>query len=270
LVVVNVKVPVRAAVVVFACTDAVMAALLEPLAALEVNHAADDETLQVVFEVTDTKVEVAETGADQEVGLIVSVGYPGCDTCTWAVAGGDPEVVCNVTVAERGDGVVFAAAVNVTAAFPVAPVEFNVNHVAEDEAVQLAFDETEIEVDAAATDGTDQDDGVGVTYGVPLPGCVTVTFAVATGLPNVVENVTVPVLINAPVLGVAVKVTTLFHPESVAPAFIWPNPDVGVTVSQEESEVAVQVIFDKALVVMEDPAAKGDHEMAAVGEDVDD
>ncbi|MCL2783089.1 MAG: hypothetical protein FWD80_03840, partial [Propionibacteriaceae bacterium] len=170
-VVVKVIVAVRAGPV-FAVADMVIDWVPDdPDVMLSVAQLASDVPCQVVLEVTKRNAEVADevgidhTGTDTD-NVDADEDAPGWVTATVRETALPSEVVVTVTVADLAEVVVFAAACNVKAPFPVPDVGLTVSHVALDDALQVVFDVTVTDVEPALDEPTGHDDIDRVNDGV--------------------------------------------------------------------------------------------------------
>ena len=209
-VVVKVSVAERVDVAVFAAAVRVTVWLPFPEFVLVVNQVADEDTLQVVFDVTEVDVDAPAATGDQvdkprlNVGVTVAAA-PACDTVIVLVCVGLPVVVVNVSVAERADVAVFAAAVRAMSRFPVPDFVVVVNQSAEDDTLQFVFEVTDAEVDEPVAAG-DHEDKFRFNVGA-IPSCHTVNVLVCVGLPVVVVNVNFAERVEVIVFAAVVRVT---------------------------------------------------------------
>ena len=227
---VNVTVPVRVEVPVFATTDNVTVADDDPDAAPTVNQEASDDAVQLALEVTDTDVLAAfAPGTHQDCDKTNAF----CVTDTTL----DTLPFVNVTVPERAEVPVFATTDNVAVADVDPDAGLTANHDALDDAAHADPPETDTDVlDASAPGNHDDDD-------TPNATCVTDTVF---DTPTLV-NVTVPVRAEAPVFAAA---------DRLAVADV--DPDVGLTVNQVALDDAVQLALEVTDTDVLDALALGD------------
>ena len=204
-VVVKVNVAERADVVVFAAAVRVMFWFPVPVFVLWVNQSADEDTLQLVLEVTDVEVDAPVAAGDHDDRPRLNVApAPACETTIVMARVGLPAVVAKVSVAERADTAVFAAAVTVTVWLPLPELVLVVNQPADDDTLQVVFDASDVEVDPPPAAG-DHEDEPRVSAGA-TPACDTDIVLVCAGLPLVVVNVSVAERAPVAVFAAAVKV----------------------------------------------------------------
>ena len=213
-----------------------------------VSQSAEDDTLQVVFDVTDVEVDALAAADDHDDEPRVNVGAsPACDTAIVLVCVGLPVVVVKVNVAERADKAVFAAAVKVVLWFPVPDFGLVVSQSAEDDTLQVVFEVTVVRRDNPPACG-DHDEKARSNVGV-APACDTVIALACVGLPAVVVKVNVAERADAVGFAAAVKVTFWFP----VPAFVF-------VVNQSAEEDTLQFVFDVTDVEVDAPLATTDHE----------
>ena len=183
----------------------------------------------MVFDDTcvDTCAALADGTAHDEIPTVNTgvVLVPGCDTAIVLVTAGEPDVVMNVTIADRDKVVVFAAADTVTVPLLDPDAGDIVTHAWFDDTDHVVFDDTLADICAALADGTDHAVVSTVNTGAGLtPGCVTVTVFVVTGPAWVVVNVNVA--------------------ERVAPELYAANTYTEVSPVPEVGDVVNHVVFD--------------------------
>jgi len=150
---------------------------------------------------------------------------------------------------------------NVTKVLP-SPVGLeSVNHGWDDDASQLVFDDTSSDTDPAASDDSDSDEEPKARVGALLKPAnwVTAIVAVATGLPTVVENTTVPVRVVPLVFDWAVNVTGSLFTPFFGVSVTKPKPTLGVAVTHDGAEDTFQEVFDGVLTNVLPPGAPGIH-----------
>jgi len=165
-------------------------------------------------------------------------------------------VVVKVTVADRAAVAVFAGAVKVTDRLPVPVAGVAVTQAAFEDTVTDVFDVTATAVEPPAT-GAVQDDAEMVNVGATYPGCVTVNVRVTTGVPELVEKISVADRAVVEVFACAVKVTDLL-----------PVPVAGDTLTHAAFDDTDTDVFDVTATAAEPPAtgaAHADAEMVNAG-----
>ncbi|MCL2470972.1 MAG: hypothetical protein FWF25_04440 [Propionibacteriaceae bacterium] len=215
-----------------------------------------------MFDITCTVIDPPEARAIHEgcdTDNDTPAGEPGWVTSIVRVTPGDPDVVENVTVADRATLDVFAHANTCTDASPVPDAVIDATHDALDDTDHDTSDDTCTVIDPPATVGchddfdTDNDGGTVEDDGAVVidetPGWVTTTVRVTPGDPDVVENVTVA---DRATLDVFAHASTCTDPS--------PVPDAVIDATHDALDDTDHDVSDDTCTVIDPPATVGCHD----------